>query len=339
MRAAIFSGAGQPLRVDTVPDPVPGPGEVVLKVGACGICGTDLLMTSGHGALQAAAGDVLGHEFAGEVIGIGPGCKRLRIGQRVTAMPVVGCGHCPTCIRGEPKWCLQRRSMQGGYAEYLRTGENACSILPANLSLEDGALVEPLAVGLHGVAVAQMPVGARVLIIGAGPVGMAVAFWARRLGASRIAMTASSTRRAELALRLGASVFVTPSPDAVGAVNEALGGAPDIVFECVGAEGMLDHCVRHARPLGTVVVLGCCSVPDPFLPMTALFKETRMLFAALYSMHEFETCIDALSGGAMEARAMITDRVSLDEAPAAFEALRERTHQCKVLIEPWAAFL
>jgi (R,R)-butanediol dehydrogenase/meso-butanediol dehydrogenase/diacetyl reductase len=337
MRAAVFKGVGLPLAVESLPEPKPGAGEVVLKVGRCGICGSDLHFTSGKGALQLNPGHILGHEFAGEVVEVGPECSRIKVGDRVTAMPTVGCGKCPACQQGEPKWCPLRRSMQGGYGQYLATGEASCTKLPVGLSLEDGALIEPLAVSLHGVSAATMPVGARVLVIGAGPVGLAAIFWARRMGAGKIAVTASSNRRAELAMLMGASAFVTPEPgvDPVDSVKQALGGPPDVVFECVGVPGMIQSAVSHVRPLGTVVVLGFCDVSDPWLPFSALFKEVRMVFALLYSTRDFQVAVDTLDAGHVEPRAMITDRISLDETPTQFEALRQRSTQCKVIIDPW----
>lgn len=337
MRAAVFKVAGQPLSIEELPQPTPQEGEVILKVGACGICGTDLHMTSGHGAIQVKAGHILGHEFAGEVVALGPGCQSLKIGDRVTSMPTVGCGKCPVCLNGEPKWCAQRRSMQGGYAQYLATGEASCTKLALGLSLEDGALVEPLAVGIHGVDAAHLSVGARVLVIGAGPVGLAAVFWARRMGAGKIAVTASSDRRAGLAVQMGATVFVAPQvgQEPVAAVNQALGGPPDVVFECVGVPGMIEKSIAHVRPLGTVVVLGFCDLVDQWLPMSALAKEVKINFAILYSTRDFQVAVDTLDAGHVEPRAMITDRITLDEVPAAFEALRHRTTQCKVIIDPW----
>lgn len=335
IRAAVFKGPGRPLEVEQLPDPQPMDGEVVLKVGSCGICGSDLHMTDGHGAFQMPSGHVLGHEFAGEIVALGKGVTAFRVGDLVTAMPTTGCGTCPACLKGEPKWCPQRASMQGGYAEFLRTKATSCVKLAANLSLEDGALVEPLAVGLHGVEQARMQVGDRVLIIGAGPVGLATLFWARRMGAGKIAVTASSTRRADLAMQMGATCFVPPSDNPVEAVNAALGGSPDIVFECVGIPGMIARSIDHVKPAGTVVVMGFCTEMDQIMPFSALFKEVRMNFAILYAIRDFQVSIDTLDAGHVEPRAMITDRISLDQTPAMFEALRQRSSQCKVLINPW----
>jgi (R,R)-butanediol dehydrogenase/meso-butanediol dehydrogenase/diacetyl reductase len=337
MRAAVFKGPGRPLEIETLPDPEPLEGEIVIRVGKCGICGSDLHLTDGHGAIQVPPGHILGHEFAGEVVALGKGVQGFRTGDLITAMPTVGCGRCPACLKGEPKWCPQRGSMQGGYGEYLRTRATSAFKLGANLSLDDGALVEPLAVGLHGVERARMNVGDRLLVIGAGPVGLAAIYWARRLGAGRIAVTASSTRRAEMALAMGATRFVAPSDTRVDEVYEALGGPPDVVFECVGIPGMIQLSCDHVKPGGKVVVLGFCTEPDRLNPVTPLFKEVDVIFAILYGLRDFQVAIDTLDAGSVEPRAMITDRVSLTETPAMFEALRQRSTQCKVLIDPWKA--
>jgi (R,R)-butanediol dehydrogenase/meso-butanediol dehydrogenase/diacetyl reductase len=121
MRAAVFKGPGKLLEIETLPDPVPLEGEVVIKVGKCGICGSDLHMTDGHGAIQMPPGHILGHEFSGEIVEVGKGVQGFKVGDLITSMPTTGCGSCPACLKGEPKWCPKRVSMQGGYGEYLRT--------------------------------------------------------------------------------------------------------------------------------------------------------------------------------------------------------------------------
>src|SRR5207253_1613402 len=128
-------------------------------------------------------GSVIGHEFAGEVVALGKDIEHLEVGDRVTSMPFTGCGRCVTCLAGRPNFCAGFRGMAGGFAEYVvATGRTAIK-LPATLSLADGALIEPLAVGLHGASLARLHPGSRVLVIGAGPIGLAAVFWARKLGA------------------------------------------------------------------------------------------------------------------------------------------------------------
>lgn len=336
MKAAVFKQAGQPLVIEDLPDPTPGPGEIVVQVGRCGICGTDLHMTSGHGYTYPA-GTTPGHEFAGEVVAVGAGVDRLKIGDRVASLPMTGCGHCVACQQGTPFFCSQgMRGLPGAFAQYALATERESVKLPNSLSLADGALVEPLAVGLHGVALAQMAPGARVLVLGAGPIGLAAIYWARRLGAGSIAVSSGSRRREAMAMAMGADVFIDPEQPLEQAARDALGAAPDLVFECAGVPGLIAQSVAVVRSRGTVVVLGCCSVPDTFVPAAGLFKEVRLQFANTYSVAQFEHVARTLDAGHVEPRAMITDTVGLQALPDTFEALRERTAQCKVMLDPWS---
>jgi (R,R)-butanediol dehydrogenase/meso-butanediol dehydrogenase/diacetyl reductase len=331
MKAAVFRAIGEPLSLETVPDPSPRKHEIVFKVERCGICGSDLHITEHPMAL----GQVLGHEYAGEVVEVGSAVKGVKIGDRVAAMPVTGCGECSYCLAGEPSWCANRQLRGGGYGQFAVASGHECVALPPDLSMDDGALVEPLSVGLHGVELAELKPNAKVLIIGAGPIGLATAFWSERLGAGKIAVTARSDRRAGLAMEMGATAFVPGTDRLDDAVQEALGGRPDVVFECVGARGMIDQSTRLVRGHGTVVVLGICWTDDTFTPFRALNEEIRIQFSAFYHRRDFQTSIDMLSAGHVAPRAMITDTVGLDDLPPTFEALRNRTHQCKVMVDLW----
>ncbi len=311
-------------------------GEVVVRICRCGICGSDLHLTEDP-AFSLEPGTILGHEFSGEIVAVAPGVDRVRVGHRVAILPARGCAKCASCQLGDPLGCTSRLIQFGGFAEYKAVAAEQCMTLPATVALEDGALVEPLAVGLHGVRLADLPPGARVLIIGAGPVGLAVAFWARRLGARVVAVMATSLRRDELGRRLGAHLFVDPTDTSVPAVHAALAGAPDVVFECVGKPGLIRRAVDYVKPRGTIVVLGVCSGMDTFHHFDALMKEVRIQMGLMYSMREFEAAADALDTTDALPRAMVTDVVSLDRLPAAFEGLRHRTHQCKVLVDPTAS--
>jgi len=337
MRAAVFKGIGKPLSVESLPDPTPGPGEFVLRVGRCGICGTDLHMTDGTAPMQYSVGGVPGHEFAGEVVAVGKDVTRLARGDFVTAMPFSGCGKCRWCLAGQPIFCAQMVRLDGGFSEFVLSRECVAVKLPRTLSLADGALIEPLAVGLHGVSLSAPPVGARVLIIGAGPIGLAALFWLKRQGAGAVVLTASSRRREALAREMGADHFVLPAAGQPlsAASMDALGDMPDLVIEASGAPGMIAEAINCVRPRGTVSVLGFCVQADTFVPATAMFKEVKVQFAITYALEEFENVARVLDSGAVQARAMITDQVTLDELPAAFEALRQRTHQCKVMVNPF----
>jgi (R,R)-butanediol dehydrogenase/meso-butanediol dehydrogenase/diacetyl reductase len=334
MKAAVFKKLLAPLEVETLPDPTPGANEVVVEVCRCGICGSDLHITEDP-VFGAPAGAVLGHEYAGRIAAIGTGVEDVKVGEHVAVFPVHGCGRCATCLAGVPAWCRQMRIDGGGYGQYALAEPHQLVRLPRTLSLADGALVEPLAVGLHGVKLAAAAPGARVLVVGAGPIGLAAAFWARRLGAGRVAVTASSTRRAELALTLGAHVFIDPSNASPQAVEAALGGPPDVVYECVGKPGLIQRCIEYCRPRGTVVVLGLCTHPDTIMPFPLVSKELRIQASAFYELRDFEIAADVLDHDGDAPRAMVTDVVGLDAMPAAFEALRWRSTQCKVLVDPF----
>lgn len=335
MRAAIFNQPGMPLAIETVPDPVPGAGQIVLRVLSCGICGSDLHATSGHG-FTAPRGQILGHEFCGEIVELGKSVTALKVGDVVNAMPVSGCGACPQCLAGDIKWCPTRLTMQGGYGEFMLAGADTTFRLPGGLSAEDGALVEPMAVGLHAAAVARISVGDRVLVMGAGPVGLAATFWARRLGAGTVAVATPTNRTESLARAMGATDYIATggAEDPVALVNETLGGPPDVVIECAGVVGIIGQAVAHVRRRGTVVVAGLCTQPDTWQPTVGFFKEVNLTFAYLYSPREFELCLNTLDGGHVEPRQMITDRVSLSQLPDMFESLRHRTTQCKVMVDP-----
>jgi len=189
MKAAVFSEPGAPLTVESVADPEPGPADLILKVHACGICGTDLHWSDNAdpsvGWRHLERGAVMGHEFSGEVVEVGKDAgSGWKIGDRVTAQPFSGCGRCPACLAGRAYRCqsvTNRASLAqpGAYAEYTRVGANASFRLPEAASFDEGALVEPLAVGLNAVEKARMQPGDTVLIVGAGPVGLAVATWCR----------------------------------------------------------------------------------------------------------------------------------------------------------------
>ena len=328
-----MQGLHQPLKLDTLPDPTPQAGELVVKVGRCGICGSDLHMTE-DAAYGKAAGDVLGHEFAGEVVALGKGTEGVRLGDLVSVIPLRSCGHCAACRAGEPAWCDHFGLQGGGYAEYAITRPNQCVKLPRSASLDDGAIIEPLAVALHGVNMSGLKAGDKVLILGAGPIGLSVAFWARRKGAGAAVIQDIAAHQQERALAMGATGFAVDLADPVGRAERALGGKADIVFECVGMPGLIAQAVDQVRNRGTILLLGLCTKPDTFNSFAMLSKEVRLITSAFFTAREYETALDALDAGAAEPRMLITDTISLADTPARFEALRTRTHDCKVLIAP-----
>jgi (R,R)-butanediol dehydrogenase/meso-butanediol dehydrogenase/diacetyl reductase len=333
MKAVTFQALHRPLAFETLPDPTPGEGQIVVRVGRCGICGSDLHMTE-DAAYGCQHGDVLGHEFAGEVVGLGKGTQGCKAGDLVSVIPLRSCGHCEHCRKGEVQWCEQFGLQGGGYAEYALTRPNQCIRLPAGVSLADGAIVEPLAVALHGINLSGLQKGDNVLVLGAGPIGLAVAFWARQMGAANVAVQDIAEFQKSRALEMGADLFVVDPADPVGSAERALGGKADIVFECVGVPGLIAQAVEQVRPRGTILLLGLCTKPDTFNSFAMLSKEVRLVTSAFFTVPEYRASLDALAEGAIEPRLLVTDTIALADTPEVFESLKRRTQQCKVLIAP-----
>lgn len=339
MKAAVFQGVGAGLAIEDVSDPVPAPHEVIIKVGACGICGTDLHFTDGKGFLQMPPGAILGHEFAGEVVEVGSEVERVAVGDHITALATPACGRCPSCASGDPQWCTGDTKLfptSGAYAQYAPVAEPQVVKLPRSVPFTDAALVEPLAVGLHGCYLGHFRPGTDILVIGAGPIALATVYWARRMGAGKIVVQATSLRRERYALGLGADTFLVTGDNPVGEAIDALGGAPSLVFEAAGAPGTIERAMQVVQPRGTVIVLGWCTVPDSYVPALYLMKQINLQFSMTYNAGEFRHAIDTLDGKSVEPRAMVSQTVSLAALPEVFEELRGPSEQCKVLIDPWA---
>lgn len=279
---------------------------------------------------------VLGHEFVGEVVALGNGLQSdWQEGDRVCALPFISCGHCSACMAGRPFECAVLSCIgldaPGGFAEYVATSECNTLKLPDQLSTLDAALIEPLAVGLHAVRAGGLQAGQRVLITGAGPIGLAVALWARFMGARDVVVSEPAVQRRDLALSMGATAVVQPGENLAEQFAEIAGGPPDMLFECVGAPGLIQQCIDIAPRRAMLVPVGVCEQPDTILPFPALIKELSIRFAIAYTRADYETVITMLAQGRINASPMVTSVVSLDEMPAAFESLRTPSDQCKVL--------
>jgi (R,R)-butanediol dehydrogenase/meso-butanediol dehydrogenase/diacetyl reductase len=333
MKAAICYGSGRPLVVEDRPDPVAGPDDLVIRVRRCGVCGSELHLNEGP-PREFPGGVVLGHEFSGEVVGIGAKVTGFRMGDRVTAVPVKGCGRCEACRRGNYILCPQAVPLMGGFAEYMTLPASVAVKLPDRLSFADGALIEPLTVSLYGVRVSRIQPGDRVLVLGAGTIGLGAIYWARRLGADRIVAMSRSGRRAKMALAMGADAFVPYGDSEADEVVEALGGAADIVYECVGSPGFLSKSVQHARLYGQVISLGFCTSPDPITPSQASFKAVTLQFPAGYSLKDFRYVARAMKAGHVDPTTMVSSVVPLDAFPEMFDRLQGSNDETKVHVAP-----
>lgn len=331
MKAAIYPGQGKRICIETLPDPKPGPDDLLIKVHRCGICGTDLSMTKG-GMFDFGTNCQFGHEYAGEIVELGANAGNFKKGERVAVLPSAACGNCDICRRyGNNVLCTGNPgNVMLGFAELAKIPANVAVRLPSSLSFEDGALIEPLAVSLYGLEFAKLRPGERVLVLGGGTVALYAIYWARRLGAGRIAAMSRSERRKPLSLAMGADAFVAFGDQEIAEVMEALGGAPDVVLECVGAEGMLGKAVMHAAPFARIVSLGFCTSPDPVMPALASFKCASLQFAVGYTMKEFLYIAGQMDKGHCDPKAIVSNHIGLDALPEMMETLRGRNDETKV---------
>jgi (R,R)-butanediol dehydrogenase/meso-butanediol dehydrogenase/diacetyl reductase len=327
MRAAVI-GAGGSMSIERVEDLTPGPGELLLRVSGCGICGSDLKARP-----AMAEGTVMGHEFCGEVVGVGPQVSGdWREGMRAAVLPVFSCGHCAWCVAGEVAHCESARLVglggsPGGFAELAVASAALSFFVPESIPEAYGALVEPFAVGLHTARKAKIAPGDSVLVLGAGSVGLTTVRWAKEMGAKDIVVADPIGGRRELSGQFGATAAVDPS-------REDLGRNYNVVIECVGKPGLLNSAVAAAAVKGRIVIAGVCAEPDPFLPIAALLKELTVAFAVYYRPEEFRRVIDAFTSGSLDPGPLIADTVPLDGIDAAFRAAAASTTCGKVLVDP-----
>jgi (R,R)-butanediol dehydrogenase/meso-butanediol dehydrogenase/diacetyl reductase len=333
VRVAVFNGPGRPITVERFDDPELGPGDVRIAIGRCGICGSDLSMTSGS-IVDFATGGTMGHGYAGEVVEVGRDVTRFKAGDRVTCLPKVGCGNCAACAEGRTVYCMAGPLLFAGFADFLVAPQESTFHLPQSVSIADGALVEPMSCGLRGLRMAGMKGGERIMVLGAGTTALAIIYWARKLGAGKILVASRSARRHDVAMAFGADAVHSFDDDDPDSLLEALGGPPDIVAECVGKPGMLAKAVDHARLGGTVLSLGMCVTSDTLVPALPALKEVRMIFPAAYSTSEFVETIEAFESGAVRPDSMVSDVIPLDALPATIEQMRGPHDFLKVHVDP-----
>jgi threonine dehydrogenase-like Zn-dependent dehydrogenase len=359
MRAVVMRGGR--LVVDDVAVPETRAGEVLVKTMACGICGSDLHALKHAEAfveVSRRAGApfvmdltrdvVMGHEFCAEIVKHGPDTRKtLAVGTRVCSRPaLVGADG----IRA----IGYSNDTPGGYAEYMRLTEDLLLPVPNGLATEAAALTEPMAVGVHAVNKARLGPDDAPLVVGCGPVGLAVIAALRLRGARPVVAADFSARRRELAATMGADVVVDPAqntpwqswrdvamwrePERAPKLPPRVKGPPlrpAVVFECVGVPGVLDQ-IMAAAPRGTrIVVVGVCMQPDTIHPMLGIGKELNIQFCYAYTADEFAATLRDIAEGAIPADPLITGTVGLEGVAQAFEDLASPERHAKVLVQPW----
>ena len=345
MRAAMFEAPGQPLVIGEAEAPQPEPTDLLVKVRNCGICGSDLHLSAladrSGGMAPLGHGAIMGHEFCGEVVEVGsqaPG--NWHEGDRICALPYIACGTCQDCLAGRGHHCRAvvytgMGSTSGGYADYVRVGGAEALALPDGVDYQTGALVEPLAVALHAVRLANLRPGDGVLIIGAGPIGLAVALWCRFFGARHVVISDLASGRLTKAAALGATMGIDASREnVVGRYKQVAGRRAEVVFDCVGVPGSQQLAMDYAPANGRLVIAGLCMQQDHYMPVKAISKELSVQYVYMYERRDFELTLEMLDQGRIDVSPMITGVVGFDGFAAAFEGLKTPSDQYKILLDP-----
>jgi L-idonate 5-dehydrogenase len=342
--AAAIYGAGD-LRLGDWPEPVPGHGEVLVRLRRGGICGSDLAYYR-----KGAVGDfalreplVLGHEVAGEIEAVGDGVAGLAVGQRVAVDPSRPCLGCANCRRGRSNLCSAMRffgsaavfpHVAGGFSEVFSCRADQCHVIPDSMDYGVAAMAEPLAVALHGIARAGTLVGQRVLVTGAGPIGMLVLLAARRAGAAFVAMTDLVEQPLALARQLGADAGLDLSrdPDALKPF-EADGGYFDVALEATGSPAALAGVFKAVRAGGRVVQLGMMPGGDTPVPVNRLMAREIDFVGAFRFAGEFAVGVDYLARGLIDVRPLISRTLPMTELEPAFQLAGDRRQAIKVHLQ------
>jgi threonine dehydrogenase-like Zn-dependent dehydrogenase len=332
---------------DDVPEPTPAAGQVLVQVKACGVCGSDLHFAR-HGAQMLALGqqmggspglgtgtgvdldrDVfMGHEFSAEVLEAGPDTQAPKPGTIVTSLPVLLTSTGIEAI-------VYSNSVLGGYAERMLLSAPLLLEVPNGLDPKHAALTEPLAVGLHAVNRSRIKPGEGALVLGCGPVGLAVIAALRRQGIETIVASDYSPARRALAVTMGASEVVDPAVEPAFDAWARAGGARSlVVFEAVGVPGMIGEVLRAAPHSTRIVVVGVCMEPDAINPFFGIAKELNVQFVLGYDPMEFGDCLRAIAEGEVDVAPLITGTVGLDGVGGAFDELGTPERHCKILVTP-----
>ena len=347
MRAAVLN-QGRILVRDDIPEPSPGFGQVLVEVKACGICGSDLHFAR-HGAVMLALGkqveglpelgahedvdldrDVyMGHEFAAEVLEVGPDTEAAApVGSLVTSLPVL-------LGMDGIRPIVYSNTVHGGYGERMLLSAPMLLEVPNGLPATHAALTEPMAVGLHAVNRSRIEAGEGAIVLGCGPVGLAVIAALAVRGIEPIVAADFSSGRRRIAATMGAHHVVDPREESGWSAWSSTGnGRPPVVFEAIGVPGILDGILRSAPAQSRVVVVGVCMEHDTINPFFGISKELNIQFVLGYDPLEFGQSLRSIAEGEIDVVPMITGEVGLDDVPQAFADLADPDEHCKILVRP-----
>lgn len=318
------------------PAPEPGPGQALVEVSYCGICGSDLHFREVPELFPA--GTVPGHEFSGRIVTAGDGVHGWSAGDRVCVLPFGQCGECAICRSGNEQVCPHAvmggvglgTGRPGAYAGQVVVDERMLFSLPDSVDDRAGTLVEPLAVAIRAVDLARVARDEPVLVLGAGPIGLLTALVLRHRGMRRVVVCSRNPARGERAAALGLDAV---SIDEVGLIPPA--DSPACVFECAGTPAAAQLAVQTLRPLGRLLLVGLSLTPLDLAAPMIVIKELEIRGVIAYRRAQFQAAIDMLAVGAIPVGELISEVVPLDEAEAAFQSLTTRgSDKLKILLAP-----
>ncbi|MHB8501621.1 MAG: galactitol-1-phosphate 5-dehydrogenase [Candidatus Acidiferrales bacterium] len=334
------------LEIAELPDPTPGEGEVLIRVAACGICGSDVHGYDGSSGRRIPP-IVMGHEAAGTIAALGHGVTGFAEGDRVTFDSTIFCGACANCRRGDVNLCDHRQVLgvscaefrrPGAFAEYVAVPSRILYRLPETLSFAEAAMLEAVSVALHGVSLAPISDQCTALVLGAGMIGLLTLQALRAAGCRRIFVADVDSTRLKLAQLAGATAVLSPNVDVVEQVMQLTEGAGvDLALEAVGRNETVKASIDSLRKGGTVVLVGNIS-PEVTLPLQKVVTRQIRLQGSCASAGEYPRAIELLASGAIQVRSLITAIAPLEEGPRWFERLYARElNLMKVILTPESA--
>ncbi len=350
MKAPVLRGK-RSIVFEEVADPVPADNEVIVEVGYCGVCGSDLHL---YNSDMAPNGIILGHEFGGTIVELGKGVRGWEAGQRVVGAPMRPCMNCPFCLEADYDMCYQHHRLDalragippaggaslgtGGLGRFARISADRLMAIPDALDDQQAAAVEPAAVGFHAVRRSGIQLGDRVAILGAGPIGLFTLQCAIAAGARRVVVVEPAPLRASLAAQFGASEVLNPGVHAslASAIAASLGSPPDLVFDAAGVPATLQQAVDVVKPGGSVMMVGVAFENAPIRPSVWVTKRVTVRAAFAYSHADYDATIAMLERGAIQSAPIITSIVPSSATAEAFERLLMPNDEVKVLIDPRA---
>lgn len=336
MKAAIIQN-DKSLKIEERPAPTPGPGELVVKVAYCGICGSDIHMLD-VGILPP--GCIIGHELSGHISAIGPDVEGWNKGEAVVVMPLDPCLKCEPCRHGNIQQCSSGLIRgyglglnPGAFAQYMLVKPSMLFKLPEDMDLKLAALNEPWSVALHGVNSVNFKAGHQAVVMGAGPIGLLCLLALKASGASRVFVSEPDPYRAECARKAGADKVFDPNRTAVGGeVLELTGRPADFVFECAGSANSMQEATGICGSRGHIVMLGVHQGNVTIFPLMWFAKEITLNFNLGYNHMEFSEGIKLLYNGAVKRDAVVSDVVPLKDIDKAFKDLHGSGHS-KILVD------